>query len=61
MYFSMNILGYALDIYRETMVYPICRRYTGFVCKRASLQAGWIWKELEFNVPTQCPTACHTS
>ena len=24
--------------------------------KRAALQAGWIWKECEFNVPNQCPT-----
>ena len=23
--------------------------------KRATLQAGWIWKECEFNVPNQCP------
>ena len=24
--------------------------------KQAALQAGWIWKECEFNVPNQCPT-----
>ena len=24
--------------------------------RRAALQAGWIWKDCEFNVPNQCPT-----